>query len=233
MSKKQLIVAFVSALLLVGTAIAAESEIIRGVSVMPKKFMFDNKEYVIDYDFNLARHITIKYDFDGDKNIETLVGFQGQTNDDDKSLVSFIVLGNESNGKFKGVIHKIIGNDRFDNIELEDIDKDGLSEIIFWSAGGAHYTSIDIYKYTKGEMKLMFSNGSACGVETQKNPFTIKIYREDFNNPKWCYAMETNKYEIWQWDGKRLDCNKVLSTAKLMTEEEAQEESYNKIYMRE
>ena len=124
MNKKQLIIAFVLALLLVNNVIAAEPEIIRGVSVMSNKFTFDNKEYVIDYDFNPDRSVTIKYDFEGDKNIETLIGFQGQTNDEDKLPMSFIVLGHENKGKLKGLIHKIRGNDRFDKIELEDIDRD-------------------------------------------------------------------------------------------------------------
>lgn len=184
------------------------------------------KEYSVD---DNPRQIGINYDFDRDGKKELLIGFQGISKDSTKTSLSFLIAYGEG--------HKILqifnGNDRFVDVELVDIDSDSIKEIIFHSAGGAHYSSIDIYKYHKGSFKLIFSNGSSCGFETQEDPFVIKIYREEFDNPKWCYAMETNRYEIWKWDGKKLSYNKALSTSKLITEEEAQEESYHKLFMKE
>lgn len=228
MNKKQLIFVWVMVLLLSGCITVKVSKTPR--IIMPEPIVFEGREYVSYND--LDNNIVIKKDFDGDGRVETLVGFWAETDPKLRIPQSLIVIGSEEKGKFFPEL-VIPGNDYFSRVELKDIDSDGLSEILFWSGGGAHYTSLDIYKYNKCKIRNLFSNGSACGVETQKNPFTIKIYREDFDNPKWCYAMETNKYEIWQWDGKKLSYNKALSTTKLMTEEEAQDESYHKLYMRE
>lgn len=179
--------------------------ITKDASAMAKTFRFEDRDYVVSVS---QEPITIKYDFDGDGNIETLVGFQGETDPKLKAPLSFIALIKDENGK-PNLDFITAGNDYFSKVELKDVDKDGLLEILFWSAGGAHYTNLDIYKYTHGKMNKLFSNGSACKVSVEdKTPFAIKIGREKWNNPNWSYAAGTDLWEIWEWNSKEFVKNK-------------------------
>ena len=180
--------------------------------VVLDKFKFGNFTYRVDEDIHPQ---IIRCDFDGDGRIETLIGFQGRTDDDVGVPASFIAIGREKNGKFNTEII-LDGNDRFSAIDLSDIDKDGLYEIVFWSGGGAHHTDLDIYKYSKGKMNRLFRNGSACEVLVENNPYyyRIKIGVDKLDDPKWCYAEGTDTFQVYDWDGNKFAYNKKLRTAK-------------------
>jgi hypothetical protein len=97
-----------------------------------------------------------------------------------------------------------------------------LFEIIFWQNGGMHYTNLDIYKYTKGEIKQVFSNGSACPVEADfkaEKPI-IKIGRANWEQEGWNYASGEPLWQVYVWNGKEFVYDKNLSTTDEIKEDE-------------
>jgi hypothetical protein len=186
--------------------------ITQDVSIIPHVFIFEGHRYRVDTEFAAGRAVTIQQDFDGDGKAETLLGFQARTDDEVGVPGSFIMLGHKTQNKFiPEIIRK--GHDYFHKVELKDTDSDGRSEILFWSGRGAHYTDLDIYKYVKGEIKQFFSKGSACGVQIiEGKSFRIKVFHEKFDVPNWNYTQRTDRWEIWEWDGRQFVFNEGLST---------------------
>ena len=215
-------VLLLSVFLPISSLFASEPLILKNTAAMPQIFTFKGYKYQIVDNFNdNESNVTIKYDFDNDGDIEWLIGFQVASNDDVKVPASFLVLGKYNKAKFIPIVI-LQGNDYFNKIQLEDINKDGMSEILFWSSGGAHYTSLGIYQYRKGKMKQIFSNGSACGVDfyNGSGSVTIKIGRAQLEKPNWSYASGDYLWEVWQWDGRKFAYNKKLSTSRLIREGE-------------
>ncbi len=195
---------------------------------MPKKFVFEGRSFIVSNDFNTGNSITLTGDFAGDGKTGTLMGFQAVSDDEEKQAVDFIALIVENKIK-PGII--ISGADYFNKIELKDIDKDGLPEILFWSQGGAHCTNLDIYKYSKGKMKQLFSNLSPCGIDfIDINPPTIKIARERWDKSGWSYGTANGDYlwEVWQWDGKIFQYRRNLSTTCPLSVEDLEQRLVNR-----
>lgn len=185
---------------------AAEADIIPGP--------FEYKGVMYKFDTRYPGRITaLKGDLYGDGKIETVVGLQGVTSDG--SSLSFVMAGREVNGKF--IPETIVpGNDRFDKVELKDVDNDKANEIVFWSSGGPHFVSLDIYKMTKAGLEPLFHNGSPCGIDIEGSsfPFKIKVWREESAKPDWRYADKTSQFELYEWDGKAFKHDKENSTVK-------------------
>lgn len=196
-------------------ALADEPRVINGVSAMERKFVFEKQQFTISNTLSPYNNVTIRADFDGDRTIETLVGFQAFTYDYDfKVPVAFIAIGKEVRGRFA---HKLrMGNEYFKQIELYDVDNDGNPEILFWSEGGAHFVTLDIYKYEKGSLRQIFGNASACTIEFLKDPKkpAVRIGRERWDDPEWSYTSGDFLYELWEWDGREFKYNEESSTSK-------------------
>ncbi|MFA5088434.1 MAG: hypothetical protein WC552_05305 [Candidatus Omnitrophota bacterium] len=178
--------------------------------------------------------IAVRHDFNGDGQMETLVGFQGYTDDEGSVPASFVMMGTEQDNKIKPMFI-LRGSDYFDKVELKDIDADGVPEIAFWSGGGAHYTDLDIYKYTDGGIKKIFSNGSACPVEFDDTTgfVRIKIGRERWDKPDWSYASGENLLEVWEWNGKEFQFKPNLSSVKKPLSESEGPQGYIDSYQSE
>jgi hypothetical protein len=164
---------------------------------------FQYKEVTYKFDTRYPeRTMTLKDDLDGDGKIETVIGFQGVTSDSIAGL-SFVALGREVNGKFTPEVF-VSGNDRFDNIEFKDVDGDKVNEIVFWSSGGMHFVSLDIYKMTNTGLKVLLRKGSAAGVDIEGDsfPYKIKVGKEKWEEPDWSYTKGTDRFEVYEWDGK-------------------------------
>jgi hypothetical protein len=189
--------------------------ITKGAAVMDKKFSFENQAYTLSDSLSPYLNITIRADFDGDRRQETLVGFQAYAYTSDfKVPVAFIAIGKEVRGRFDPEL--LMGNEYFKRIELYDIDGDKLPEILFWSEGGAHFVTLDIYKYQRGALQRIFGNASACSIEFEKDPKKprIKIGREQWEKTEWTYKSGNFAYEIWEWDGSEFRYDEDSSTSK-------------------
>jgi hypothetical protein len=208
---------FLSAVML-SVSIAAFTQdpvVVNGAAAMDRKFVFEKQQFTLSDTLSPYNNVTIRADFDGDHTQETLIGFQAYTYDYDfKVPVAFIAFGKETRGKFTPRLR--MGNEYFKQIELYDVDRDGLPEILFWSEGGAHFVTLDIYKYQKGELVKIFGNASACGIEfiRSKAPAAIKIGREQWNKPGWSYTSGDFLYELWEWHGNEFKFNEDASSSK-------------------
>jgi len=176
------------------------------------KLEHDGCEYVVSSDYSAENNVVIKQDLNGDMQPDILLGFQAYSGPKVKAPASFMVLGKEEKGKFI-LQHIIQGNDRFDKVELVDIDKDGSDEIVFWSGGGMHYTTLRIYRYNDAKLKCLFANGSACGIKFEPTGAipAIRVGRANWDKEGWCYADEP-LWEVWEWKGKRFQYNRPQST---------------------
>ena len=178
------------------------------------KFKHDGWEYFIDNDYRAKNNVVTKQDLNGDMSPEILLGFQAYSGPEVKVPSSFLVLGKEKNGEFI-IQYMVQGNDRFEKVELIDIDKDGFNEIVFWSGGGMHYTTLRIYKYADTNLECLFDNGSACGIDFEMTGGVpaIKVGRANWDKEGWCYADEP-LWEVWMWNGEEFVIVKNKSSKK-------------------
>ncbi|MEI8348672.1 MAG: hypothetical protein WCI77_00825 [Candidatus Omnitrophota bacterium] len=224
MNKKQLLFVCILGIAVIRLD-AAGSAVISDASTMPKNFVFEKIKYKISQHINFGKNITIQHDLDGDGMVETIVGLQAVADQEgvqEQFPRSFLIMGSDTGDRL--ALHYIIpGNDYFEKLELKDMDGDGLSEIVFWQTGGDHYTSLDIYKYHKGNIKRIFHDGSSCSVriEGYNYPYKIKVGREKWDEQEWCHAQGTERYEAYIWNGKKFVYRERLSTSKLVGEEAA------------
>jgi len=188
------------------------------------KLEYDGYEYIVSDDYRAEDNVAIRQDLNGDMQPEILLGFQAYSGPKVKAPASFMILGKEENGKFV-FRHIVQGNDRFGKIELIDVDKDGFDEIAFWSGGGMHYTTLQIYSYEDAKLECLFANGSACGVkfEIVDDISTIKIGRANWDKDGWCYADEP-LWEVWKWNGEQFQYNEAQSTTSQSASEQTETE---------
>ena len=200
-------------------AYAADAAPIHNANLMPKVFRYDGRKYTVDKE---EKNLAIQYGVDGKGGIDTIIGFQGRTHDSDAVPQSFLSIGKIIKGKYKQMF-LIAGNDYFDKIELKNLPNDGKRAILFWTGGGAHHTDLDIYQYSQGRIKHLFSDGSACemNIEESAGVFKVRIGREKFDDPKWSYAQGTDRFEVWEWNGKGFSYNQKASTSRLIGRDKA------------
>ncbi len=186
-----IVVVILIAIPMVSTAVEVES-------IVSGSFVYEGQEYIVSEKFNAENNSIEEQDIDGDGKKETISGFQGLSNDDVRIPVAFLVISKDE------TVQTISGNSYFTKFELIDIDNDGYSEIVFWSAGGAHYTQVDIYKYSKGQIKSIFSRGSACGIDLKKDDgvYMIRVGQPIWDDPEWNYSKEP-LWETWKWTEDR------------------------------
>jgi hypothetical protein len=210
---------FILMLVVASPLYAADSALIHNANLMPKVFRYDGKKYAVDKE---GKNLAIQYGIDGKGGIDTIIGFQGRTHDSDAVPQAFLSIGKIIKDKYKQRF-LIAGNDYFDKIELKDLNRDGKKEILFWTGGGAHHTNLDIYQYSQGRMKRIFSDGSAClmSIDESAAVFKVRIGREKFDDPKWSYAQGTDRFEVWEWNGKGFAYNQKASTSKLIGRDKA------------
>lgn len=196
--------------------------------LIPQEFEFEGETYCYESDWTNSPDI--KYgDFDGDGEKEIVVGFQARTKDDVHVPLSFYLIYEVIDGK-ENLIKTITGNDYFVEVKLIDLEKDNQPEIAIFSGGGAHHTDLSIYKYTKGDYKCIFDNGSACPVELIDNtsPPQIRIGRANWEKKDWCYADES-LWEIHIWDGKKFVYSKKLSSSPQISENQEAQRYVDKV----
>ena len=170
-------------------------------------------------------------DIDGDTEDELIVRFR--TSGDDSSPVALTVIYG-LNKDDKVIAKTILGAETPNGMELFDIDKDGIKDLILYDHCGNHYTVIMIYSYKDGDYKCLFENGTACymhEVNTRLDPVRITIGREDWENEEFCYANSDTEslLEVWEWDGEKFAYSPSLSTTPPLTEKEAIEISWQDI----
>lgn len=179
-----------------GSVCASEPELIKDAAIMPKTFTFEGENYLVGESGYPARNSTIYFDIDNDGVIETLVGFQGQSQDEIRKKVSFLVFGELKDGNF--IINQILnGNQNFEEVELKDIDGDGLFEIIFWSSDLetqiGRRSDLAIYEVENGKLVKVFEIGNQVKIDAYFDATPPKINTYTLN----C--------QTWEWDGEKFN----------------------------
>ena len=191
--------------------------------------------------YNLAawedEHKGVRYgDFDGDGVDEMIASFRCSPEGTEYPQ-PFHLIYDVIDGKPKLVKTIAPDNNYLGEIRIIDLEKDGKKEIAIFTHGGAHYTSLLIYKYEQGEYKCIFDNGSACGVKfMDKTPIpSIKIGRanwdskvklEDGTEINWSYSAEP-LWEIHMWENGKFTYKPDLSSSKRLSEEEEFKRYFN------
>jgi len=170
-------------------------------------------------------------DIDGDSENELIVRFRSSNEHMPAAAITVIYDFNKDK---KSLTKTIIGGETPKKMELSDIDKDGIKDLILYDHAGNHYTVIKIYSFKDNDYKCLFENGTACymyEVNTDIDPVRITIGRENWKDEGFCYAVSDKKslLEVWEWDGKGFTYSPFLSTTPLIGEKEAIELTWQDI----
>lgn len=162
-------------------------------------------------------------DIDGDARDELIVRFRAGIEEEPPTAVTLIYGVNKGD---KTIAKVIIGGETPKAMELFDIDKDGVQDLILYDHAGNHYTVIMIYSFKDNDYKCLFENGTACyvhEVDTKLDPVRITIGRENWEKEGFCYAVSDTEslLEVWEWDGEKFTYSPSLSTTSPLTEKEA------------
>jgi len=167
-------------------------------------------------------------DLDGDSEEELIVRFRTSGDESFPTAIT-VIYGLNKDGRT--IAKTILGGETPNNMELSDIDKDGIKDLILYDNCGNHYTLIMIYSYKDNDYKCIFENGTACyayEVNTKLDPARITIGREDWEKEDFSYMVSDTEslLEVWEWDGEKFTYSPSLSTSSLLTEEEAIEATW-------
>lgn len=162
-------------------------------------------------------------DIDGDAIDELIVRFRAGGEDAPPVAVTVIYGANKGD---KTIAKVILGEETPKSMELFDIDKDGVKDLILYDHAGNHYTVIMIYSFKDNDYKCLFENGTACyvhEVDTKLDPVRITIGRENWEKEGFCYAVSGTEslLEVWEWNGEKFMYSPSLSTTPPLTEKEA------------
>jgi len=169
-------------------------------------------------------------DLDGDGTDEAVVRFvsNGEMPHD---AVTAIYSARDG---YKNPVKTVIGGEHPRAIDMADIDKDGIKDLVIYDHSGNHYTEVLIYSFKDGDYRCLFRNGTACylySVDTEADPTRIIIGRENWENEEFCYASSaTESLEaVWEWRGGAFVFSPKLSTSDFETEKEAIETTWQHI----
>ena len=161
-------------------------------------------------------------DFDGDGSNEAIASFRGIISEQEYPIPQPFHLIYKFVDR-KPVLVKTITtiNDQLGEVRIIDLDKGGQKEIAIFCHGGAHYTDLSIYTYRLGEYRLIFHDGSACGIELKDTVVIphIRIGRANWEEEGWSYASDP-LWEIYAWDGENFVYKDNLSSSRRITEKE-------------
>ncbi|MBU1147121.1 MAG: VCBS repeat-containing protein [Candidatus Omnitrophica bacterium] len=162
-------------------------------------------------------------DLDGDAKDELIVRFSGKL--EDQSCIALTVIYSFKEGN-NVMVKTILGGETPISMELFDVDKDGITDLILRDHSGVHYTLVMIYSYKDNDYKCLFENGTSCfllDVNTKIEPVRITIGRENWDKEDFCYGNSATEslLEVWEWSGERFAYSPSLSTIPLLTEEKA------------
>ena len=162
-------------------------------------------------------------DIDGDTIDELIVRFRAGGEDEPPVAVTVIYGAKKGD---KAIAKVILGGETPKSMELFDIDKDGVKDLILYDHAGNHYTVIMIYSFKDNDYKCLFENGTACyvhEVDTKLDPVRITIGRENWKKEGFCYAVSDKEslLEVWEWNGEEFIYTPSLSTTPPLTEKEA------------
>ena len=216
------------------------NSIIGEENLIPQEIKWGGRTYV--YDPYWKEYESLKYgDFDGDGEDEIVVSFMGQIKDS-ISHISFYLIYDVVDGRTQ-LVKEIVGREYLGEVRLIDLEKDGQKEIAIFSGGGAHSTSIYIYKYENGLYECIFKNGSACLVETDfeadrpiikvgRAKWGTKVLTESGEEINWSYASGLHGDSLWQvyiWNGKEFIYDEKLSTTPEISEKEEAQRYVDKV----
>ncbi|MFC1514488.1 hypothetical protein ACFL5X_01130 [Candidatus Omnitrophota bacterium] len=199
---------------------------------MPKEILHKGEVYLRDPYWKDYEQIE-RADIDGDGVDETIVRFCGSIDGKNTFTVAFTAIYDEEDGK-RVLVKTIAGGEKPKDMELFDVDDDGIKDLMLYDHSGNHYTLIIIYSFKDGNYKCLFKNGTACyvhKVNTEQKPVRITIGRENWEKEGFCYAVSDKEslLEVWEWDGGKFAYSPKLSTTPIITEKEAIERAWQVI----
>jgi len=145
----------------------------------------------------------LQEDIDGDGIKEHIVGTQLREGDANVPY-SCVLIGKPDREKLD-IQKQIVTGDYFGDVQLFDVNKDGIKDIIIKGNSGMHWVDLNIVAWQQGKYVTLWDTGSPSGVffEADKDGnaqvrIGIPLTGEKEN---WSYADEPD-WEIWRWNGK-------------------------------
>lgn len=206
-----------------------DSEIVKETLI---PFLVEHEEKIYVRDSYWKEYEEVVYaDIDGDEKDELIVRFRSEGEHIPPTAITVIYGLNKDD---KVIAKTILGGDTPKDMELFDVNKDGVKDLILYDHCGNHYTVITIYSFRDGEYECLFENGTACyvhEVDTKLDPVRITIGRENWEKEGFCYAVSDTEslLEVWEWDGEKFMYSPSLSTTPPLTEKEAIEITWQNI----
>ena len=126
--------------------------------VMPDKLEDGGSVYARDPSWDEYAE-QLRADIDGDGQDEGIVRFRSKEGAQDPLAVTAIY---DLDKDKESLVRVITGGETPKEMELADVDKDGIQDLVLFDHCGNHYTLISIYSYKDNGYKLLFKNGTAC-----------------------------------------------------------------------
>ena len=194
-------------------------------------FEYKGKTYIHSFSYKDAGAMALRGDLDEDGEDEVVISFVARRLNPEIGLPAvpdyldrpFYQIYDKVGEEYK-LVATMAGSDFYlGEISIEDFSKNGKKQVVTWGYGGAHCTYICIYQWLDGDYKLIFDNGSPCGIRLKADKEVPELWvgREQWDKEDWCYADGTEAWEVYAWDGNSFVYNQELSTSPQISEKQA------------
>lgn len=143
----------------------------------------------------------LQEDVDGDGLKEYIIGTQLREGNADVPY-SCVLIGKPNRQKLD-IQKQIVVGDYFGDVQLFDVNKDGVKDVVITGTSGMHWSDLVIIGWQNGKYETLWNTGSPSGVffETDKDGNAqVRIGIPLTENQGWSYADEPD-WEIWRWNG--------------------------------
>ena len=216
---KTIVAAVLSAIFLQGIVFADANDLI------PAQLEWEGRIYSLVPWEELGKGV-VYTDINGDGVDEAVASFRASTPGEEYPVPqTFHLIYEFTEGKPKLVKTIVPLDEKLNEVKSVELpSKNGVRHraLAIFGHGGAHYTSLSVYKYINEDYELIFENGSACPVEVRDGEDSVSIWvgRANWDEEGWCYAIGEPLWQVYTWDGDAFIYNSELSTTREISEYE-------------